>query len=70
MRIFILAALVVSGCASSQTPSTSAAEIERLDRECTARGGILVPTGRITGYEARDNVCKINGGATTIPPKT
>lgn len=75
MRKLILAtvALIPLGlgaCASSPTRghNSSEREIDRLQRECTARGGILVPSGRLTGREPLDNVCKISGGASLIEP--
>jgi hypothetical protein len=77
MRKLILAALAITplglgACASAphgQTAQNSSQrEIDRLDSQCKARGGMLVPSGRMTGREPLDNVCKINGGASLIEP--
>lgn len=70
LLLTIAAALSLSACASNTNErSLSQAEMDRLQRECTARGGILVPTGRITGREPLDNICRIQGPATRIRDK-
>jgi hypothetical protein len=33
----------------------------RLERQCYRRGGILVPSGRLSGDPALDNYCSIHG---------
>jgi hypothetical protein len=77
MRKLILAAVAIiplslGACASSPTRTaqnnSSQREIDRLESQCKARGGMLMPSGRMTGREPLDNVCKINGGASLIEP--
>lgn len=68
----VLPALSLAACASSGVESgtagpTSASEYDRLKRDCDARGGILVSSGRITGLPGADNICKINGPPSPTP---
>ena len=63
----LLPAILLAACAGDNHPSTSAAELERLRADCEARGGILRPTGRLSGTPALDNPCIIRG-ATNLPP--
>jgi hypothetical protein len=63
---FAPAALSLAACATSETSTAApagsyAAEQDRLQRECDARGGVLVPSGRYTGEAATENFCKITG---------
>jgi hypothetical protein len=44
------------------------AEIDRLRADCEARGGTLIPTGRISGTAALDYPCRIRD-ASAIPPR-
>ena len=72
MRTLILAALLpiatLAGCASPGGPSTSTAEMARLEEACKARGGMLIPSGRrFTGQPALDYPCRIHG-ATNLRP--
>ena len=71
MRILTLAStlvlLIAAGCTSTATTSTYNAELQRLSEDCTARGGILSPTGQQSGRPNTDNVCKITGGASRLP---
>lgn len=57
----LMTTLAVSACASGG-PRTPDKTYARLSAECEARGGVLAPTGRVTGREALDNVCRITGG--------
>ena len=54
-------------CGGGDRPSPTAERIESLRASCEARGGMLVPSGRITGQEALDYPCVIRGAA-TLPP--
>jgi hypothetical protein len=71
MRTILIAALfpmaVLSACASDNRSGSSATELDRLRADCEARGGMLRPTGRISGTPAVDNPCIIRG-ATNLPP--
>ena len=65
MRLSSLAALpllALGACASMGRgpPPTSAAEMAQLQSECDSRGGIVVPSGRLTGEPRLDNICRIN----------
>jgi hypothetical protein len=57
----LMTTLAVSACASGG-PRTPDKTYAQLSAECEARGGVLAPTGRVTGREALDNVCRITGG--------
>ena len=62
----LLTALTLSACAASgpgPTASLSADESARLQRDCDTRGGILVPSGRLTGQASLDNICRIQDGS-------
>jgi hypothetical protein len=62
----VILALALAGCAQSGAPGEVGGlrgEQQRLQRDCDARGGILVPSGRNTGEPPLDNVCSISGGA-------
>lgn len=59
-------AAALSACASDGTPSRYSQEMDRLTADCTAREGILQPTGATSGEPARDYACVIRGGATRI----
>lgn len=61
LPFFALAVLTVSACAT-EGPRQRDKTLEQLTAECEARGGVLVPTGRVTGRDALDNVCRITGG--------
>ena len=66
-----LAALAVALAACAGTPSPEGgymARTEKLSADCEARGGILSPTGDQSGRPETDNVCKIVGGASRLPP--
>jgi hypothetical protein len=75
-KLIILVAVTITplslgACAGGAThtaQNSSQREIDRLDSQCKAQGGILVPSGRMTGREPLDNVCKINGGASLFQP--
>ncbi|CAN5230157.1 hypothetical protein BH09PSE1_BH09PSE1_28780 [soil metagenome] len=71
MRSLILSSLAVVGlaaCASTGQPQeTYGAATDRLAADCQARGGILTPTGGVTGRPETDNVCRISGGGSRIP---
>jgi len=64
MRIVLIAlpaALALTACASATGPSHYQTELERLQADCAARGGILSPTGEQSGRPQLDNVCKVTG---------
>ena len=64
----LAAPLALGACATSGKPMpTYQQDYDKLDAECTARGGILAPTGGTTGRPQTDYLCKITGGATRIP---
>jgi hypothetical protein len=65
-----LSALTLTACTSAGYETSTSARrespMEKLRRDCEARGGILVPTGRFTGEPALDNLCSLHGAS--IPP--
>jgi len=64
---FAILALTLSACASTGGPSHEQADMQRMSADCQARGGILSPTGQLTGRPQIDYACKISGGASRIP---
>lgn len=64
----LAAGLALSGCAALSSPDRFRADMDRLDRECAARGGVLTPTGAQTGYPARDFACRIGEAASRLEP--
>ncbi|HTI66644.1 MAG TPA: hypothetical protein VL460_03740 [Caulobacteraceae bacterium] len=71
LALACLPPLVLAACATpgaeTATTSSSGAEVARLQRECDARGGILVPSGRLTPQESLNYVCNIRDSG-TLPP--
>lgn len=69
--LIVLAALVaplaLGACATGKTYPSYQQDLDKLEAECTTRGGILTPSGVTTGRVQTDYVCKITGGATRIP---
>ena len=60
-------AVTLGACASAGgPPSRYSQEMDRLTSECTARDGILQPTGAVSGEPARDYACIIRGGGSRI----
>lgn len=59
-------AAALAACASDGMPSRYSQEMDRLTADCTAREGILQPTGATSGEPARDYACVIRGGGTRI----
>lgn len=70
MRILTLASalllLAVAGCATGTGVDRYSAELQRLTEDCSARGGILAPTGQQSGRPNNDYVCRITGGASLL----
>jgi len=58
--------LTVAGCAATTGGDRYAGELQILTEQCSARGGILAPTGQLSGRPQNDNVCKITGGASRL----
>jgi hypothetical protein len=57
----------LSACAGSLPAVSTGDRLAELDRDCRARGGILVPSpSPITGRPEVDNICRISGGASRI----
>ena len=57
----MMAGLALSACAATGTVRPNE-ELAKLESDCKTRGGILTPSGRATGRENLDNVCRISGG--------
>lgn len=54
--------LTLAACASGPGMDRYGTELERLTADCKARGGILAPTGQLSGRPQNDNVCRLTGG--------
>jgi hypothetical protein len=67
IRTLTLTALagLLAACASTG-PNTHRSDIDRLQSECDARGGILTPSGASTGQATLDNACRIKDA---VPPR-
>ncbi len=69
--VLVLAALVaplaLGACATGKPMPTYQQELDKLEAECTARGGILTTSGAATGRVQTDYLCKITGGPARIP---
>lgn len=63
---FAALALTLSACASTGRENPDHADLQRMAADCQARGGILVPTGELTGRPQVDYACRISGGASRI----
>ena len=60
-------AAILSACATVDgPPSRYSQEMDRLTSDCTAREGVLQPTGAVSGEPARDYACIIRGGGSRI----
>jgi hypothetical protein len=60
--VTLSAALAVGACASGPPSEESYGSQERkLADDCRERGGILTPSGAMTGRPQVDNVCRISG---------
>ncbi len=61
----------LGACAPSGTRlPTQREELAKLTADCEARGGILTPTGQVTGREPLDNYCRIvSGPSDRLRPK-
>jgi hypothetical protein len=64
-----LSALTLGACATSEEGATSThlSDRARLERDCTARGGILVPTGHVSAHPELDNVCDVTNSPNPTP---
>lgn len=65
--VALVAPLALGACATGKTFPTYQEEYDKLNADCTARGGILTTSGATTGRPQTDNICKIIGPATRIP---
>ncbi|MGO4408776.1 MULTISPECIES: hypothetical protein [unclassified Brevundimonas] len=63
----LVAPLALAACASGRPLPTYQQDLDRLEADCSARGGILAPTGANTGRAQTDYLCKITGGASRLP---
>ena len=62
--LLILAAASLAGCAAGG-PSQRLSELDAMTRECSERGGILMPIpGAHHGNERANYSCEIRGGGT------
>jgi hypothetical protein len=60
--------LALSACAGTPREGNNyMTDLERLSNDCTARGGILAPTGNQSGRPQLDNVCEIRGQTARAP---
>lgn len=65
---FAVLGLTLASCASGGGISRYESELQRLNADCEARGGILVPTGNLqSGRPQLENVCQIRGHTARAP---
>ncbi len=65
--ILLVSTLAISACATAGGRTSSySTDLDQLEADCTAREGILTPTGSQSGQPARDYACKITGGASRL----
>ena len=63
----ICAGAALSACATSGQGQPAYGErLDQLTADCTARDGILTPSGVNQGRPETDYLCRISGGATRI----
>ncbi|MEN5147261.1 hypothetical protein [Brevundimonas diminuta] len=62
----ISAPLTLGACATDRNLPSYKQEMDKLDADCVARGGILTPSGMQTGRPQADYLCKITGAASRI----
>ncbi len=61
-------ALILSACAGALPAGTPSDRLAGLDRDCRARGGVLVPSpAPLTGRPEVDNICRISAAASRLP---
>jgi hypothetical protein len=77
MHTATLAALIsipligLAACATgSETATTGESPLDRLQRQCDARGGLLTPSGANSGIPAIDNLCNIHGTSIRAPERS
>ncbi len=69
----LAAALSLGACASpgpekATSANSYAADLARLQSQCDARGGMLIPNGRLSGAQAQiDYSCDIRSGGNRVP---
>jgi hypothetical protein len=60
----LIGAAALSACATTDAPPTGyTADLDRLNADCRARGGILTSTGATTGRAETENACLINNSS-------
>ena len=59
--LVVIGGLALSACATRGGGAANG-ELARLESDCKAQGGVLVQSGRATGRETLDNICRITGG--------
>lgn len=52
-------ALTTAACASTGGQNTYRQDMDKLEQDCTRRGGILQPTGALTGRPETEYACRI-----------
>lgn len=63
----IMLILGLAACATTPDESRYNEDLRQLAADCAARGGVLAPTGQLTGRPETENVCRIND-ASRLPP--
>lgn len=66
LLVAISAPLALGSCATDRNLPSYKQEMDKLDADCVARGGILTPSGMQTGRPQADYLCKITGAASRI----
>jgi len=58
-RLIIPLGLCALAACSTGKGFDDAGDLAKLEADCAARGGTLVPSGKLTGEVALDNLCRI-----------
>jgi len=71
MRTLILSSLIalplLAACGTTKGVNSYQADMDAPEAACTARQGILTPTGLQSGRPETDYACRITGVASRIP---
>lgn len=59
LGLLSILALTTAACASTGGQNSYRQDMDKLEQDCTSRGGILQPTGALTGRPETEYACRI-----------